>query len=116
MKSSDIAVGKNYLREDEIGALKLIVEQYLAFAEAQARAHRPMYMKDWIEALDLILTMNKKELLTNAGTISAKIAEKKAKSEYAEYKKQERIEKKLESIRELERDINALKKDQEKNP
>lgn len=116
VKSSDIAVGKNYLNKDELEALKLIVEQYLAFAEAQARAHRPMYMKDWIEALDLILTMNRKELLSNAGTISAKIAEKKAKSEYSEYKKQERIEKRLESIRELERDLNALKEDQEKNP
>lgn len=116
VKSSDISVGKNYLHEDELNALKLIVEQYLAFAESQARAHRPMYMKDWIEALDLILAMNKKELLTNAGTISAKLAQQKAKTEYVEYKKQEAIERRIESIKELERDLEAVNQSQEKNP
>lgn len=40
--------------------LKLIVEQFLAFAEAQAMAHKPLYMKDWIEKLKLVLTMNEK--------------------------------------------------------
>ena len=54
----DVGIGKNYLSEQELQALKLIVEQYLAFAESQALAQRPMYMKDWIKRLDLILTMN----------------------------------------------------------
>ena len=58
VRKQDITIGKNYLREDELQALKLIVEQYLAFAEAQALAHRPMYMKDWKERLDLILKLN----------------------------------------------------------
>ena len=54
VKSTDVGIGKNYLSKEEIEALKLIVEQYLSFAEAQAQAHRPMYMKDWMENLDLI--------------------------------------------------------------
>lgn len=64
-------IGKNYLSEEELSSLKLIVEQYLSFAEAQAQAHRPMYMQDWITNLDLILQMNRKEILTGAGKISA---------------------------------------------
>ena len=55
---SDIDVGKNYLTEDEVGLLKLIVEQYLAFAEVQARAHVPMYMRDWVDRLRMVLTMS----------------------------------------------------------
>lgn len=54
---ADITVGKNYLNEEEISMLKLIVEQFLAFAEAQAMAHKPLYMRDWIEKLKLVLTM-----------------------------------------------------------
>jgi len=59
VRKADVTTGKNYLTEEELQALKLIVEQYLAFAEAQAHAQRPMYMKDWIDRLGLILTMNK---------------------------------------------------------
>lgn len=63
----DVGIGKNYLSEQELQALKLIVEQYLAFAESQALAQRPMYMKDWIKRLDLILTMNEYTILDHAG-------------------------------------------------
>lgn len=74
VKSTDILVGKNYLNEDELNTLKLIVEQYLAFAETQARAHQRMFQKDWIEALDMILRMNRKELLSGNGHISKELS------------------------------------------
>ena len=67
---SDIAVGKNYLTEEEVGLLKLIVEQYLTFAEAQAMAHVPMYMRDWVERLRMVLTMNKRSILEDAGRMN----------------------------------------------
>ena len=51
VRKTDIGIGKNYLKEEEMEMLKLIVEQYLAFAEAQALAHKPMYMVDWIKRL-----------------------------------------------------------------
>lgn len=57
---ADVLIGKNYLNEEEIGVLKLIVEQYLAYAETQALQHKPMYMKDWIDKLRMVLTMNEK--------------------------------------------------------
>ncbi len=54
--------------------LGLLVEQYLAFAETMAQQHIPMYMKDWIARLDIILKLNGRELLTHAGKISHQLA------------------------------------------
>ena len=105
----DVGVGKNYLSEQELQALKLIVEQYLAFAESQALAQRPMYMKDWIKRLDLILTMNEYTILDHAGKVSHELALQHAESEYTLYHEQERQAEHLESIRELDRDLKALK-------
>ena len=105
---SDIVVGKNYLSEDEIKILKLIVEQFLAFAEAQAESHVPMYMKDWVEHLKMVLVMNRKSILEDAGRISHQMAVAKAEAEYNKYKNaQHRIEH-LESIKELDADIRRL--------
>lgn len=106
----DVGIGKNYLSEQELQALKLIVEQYLAFAESQALAQRPMYMKDWIKRLDLILTMNEYTILDHAGKVSHELALQHAELEYALFHEQECQAEHLESIRELDRDLKALKK------
>ena len=106
----DVGIGKNYLSEQELQALKLIVEQYLAFAESQALAQWPMYMKDWIKRLDLILTMNEYTILDHAGKVSHALALQHAESEYTLFHEKERQAEHLESIRELDRDLKALKK------
>lgn len=106
----DIKIGKNYLKEEEINILKLIVEQFLAYAEAQAMAEKPMYMRDWAEKLGLILTMNDKNILDHAGSISHKLAIAKADDEYDKYKQKERLLERLESIKELENDIKQIGK------
>lgn len=108
VRKSDIEIGKNYLNREELEQLKLIVEQYLAFAEAQAKAHRPMYMADWQKALGLILQMNGRELLSNSGKISHELAKQKANTEYNTYKKIQKQQQKLESIRELSEDLERL--------
>ena len=105
---SDIAIGKNYLTEDEVGLLKLIVEQYLAFAEAQAMAHVPMYMRDWVERLRMVLTMNKRSVLEDAGRISHELAMHKASEEYQKYQTKILEQQHLDSIKELEQDLQAL--------
>lgn len=115
VKSTDIGIGKNYLNEQELGTLKLIVEQYLAFAETQAKLHIDMTMKDWIEKLDIILQMNGRELLKNAGKISGKLAIDKAHTEFDNYKEKERIAEKIESLKELEHDILSLSLANEKD-
>ncbi|MCQ2339646.1 MAG: virulence RhuM family protein [Paludibacteraceae bacterium] len=109
---SDIAVGKNYLNEDEIEMLKLIVEQFLAFAEAQAKSHIPMYMKDWVERLKMVLTMNQKSILQDAGRISHRMALEKAEVEFDKFKAKELEQQHLESIKELDADLKKL---QQKN-
>ena len=105
---SDIEIGKNYLTEEEVGLLKLIVEQYLAFAEAQALAHVPMYMADWVERLRMVLTMNQRSILEDAGRISHELAMEKANEEYRKYQMALREEEHLESLRELEQDLKEL--------
>ena len=109
VRKQDILVGKNYLNEDELKALKLIVEQYLAYAEAQALAHRPMYMRDWKERLDVILKLNERNVLEGPGNISHELAKQKAESEYTKYKEIEKEQIHLESIKELDKDIKQLK-------
>ena len=108
VRKSDTQTGKNYLTEDEIKVLKLIVEQFLAFAEAQAIAHVPMYMKDWIEHLKMVLTMNRKSILEDAGRISHQMALQKADEEYSKYKHILRVAEHLESIKELNEDLKRI--------
>lgn len=70
IKKTDVSIAKNYLNEDEIKLLGLLVEQYLAFAETMAQQRTPMYMADWINRLDAILQLNGRELLSHAGKIT----------------------------------------------
>ena len=107
---ADTTIGKNYLNEEEINMLKLIVEQFLAYAEAQAYAHKPMYMRDWVEKLKLVLTLNEKNILEDAGHISHQLAMSKAGEEYTKYKEIQRSIEHLNSIKELDDDIKRLKK------
>ena len=105
---SDIDVGKNYLTEEEVNLLKLIVEQYLAFAEAQALAHMPMYMRDWVDRLRMVLTMNQRSILEDAGRVSHELAKQKANEEYQKYQAKRLEEQHLKSLKELESDLKKL--------
>lgn len=106
----DVGIGKNYLNEDEIKLLGLLVEQYLAFAETMASQQIPMYMKDWIQRLDAILQLNGREILTHAGKISNKLAIEKSGDEYVKFKEIQKNKEKKESLKELENDIKNLTK------
>ena len=79
-------IAKNYLTHEETKSLNRIVSLYLDFAEMQAEEHRPMYMKDWINILDDFLRISRKDILTHAGKISAKLAKEKADQEYDKFK------------------------------
>lgn len=104
----DVSIAKNYLNEEEIKLLGLLVEQYLTFAETMASQRKPMAMNDWYERLDAILSINGRELLSHKGTISHEAALEKSSQEYEEYKKNLRkIEKQL-NLKELEQDIKKL--------
>lgn len=109
IKKSDVSIAKNYLNEDEMKLLGLLVEQYLAFAETMAQQHTPMYMKDWMERLDLILQLNGRELLTHAGKISHETALKKSGEEHEKYQLIQKGLEREQSLKELEEDIKKLK-------
>lgn len=86
IRKSDALVAKNYLEQDEMRALELIVSGYLDFAENQANRNMPMTMQDWAQHLDRILMATEHELLTNAGTISMEVARQHAETEWEKYR------------------------------
>jgi hypothetical protein len=108
IKKSDVSIAKNYLNEDEMRLLGLLVEQYLAFAETMAQQQTPMYMKDWIQRLDSILQLNGRELLSHAGKISHEKAMKKSEEELEKYRNAQKAIEKEQSLKELEQDIKKL--------
>ena len=112
IKKTEVSIAKNYLNEDEMKLLGLLVEQYLAFAETMAQQKMPMYMKDWIDRLDAIVQLNGRELLTHAGSISHQQALEKSSEEHLKYREQQRKLEKENSLKELEHDIKQLKSNQ----
>ena len=104
----EVSVAKNYLNEDEMKLLGLLVEQYLAFAETMAQQQTPMYMNDWIARLDGLLQLNGRELLTHAGTISHQMAIDKSEEEFQKYKVEQKAIEKEQSLKEIEEDIKRL--------
>jgi hypothetical protein len=110
IKKSDVIIAKNYLKEDEIKLLGLLVEQYLAFAQTMAQQQTPMYMADWANRLDTILQFNGRELLTHAGKISYEMALEKSAEALEEYKESQKIIEKEQSLIEIEADIKKLEK------
>ena len=83
---SDVSIAKNYLREDEMRSLERIVSAYLDLAEDRAERHIPMTMEDWSKRLDLFLMADDREVLQDAGKITAEIAKAKAETEFERYR------------------------------
>ncbi|MDQ3190450.1 MAG: virulence RhuM family protein [Bacteroidota bacterium] len=110
IRKNDVAIAKNYLDENEMKLLGLLVEQFLAFAETMAQQQTPMYMKDWIDRLDSILQLNGRELLTHAGKISHQMALEKSSGEFDKFKETQRKIEIEQSLKEIEADIKKIKK------
>ena len=110
VRKGDVTIAKNYLDEEEMVALNLLVEQYLAFAEAQAQQRKPMYMKDWIKRLNDILTINERQVLEHAGRIRKELADEMAEKEYEKFKVQQQAMEMGESLNRLEEDLKEIGK------
>lgn len=108
VRKGDVSIAKNYLNEEEIIALNLLVEQYLAFAEAQAHQRKAMYMKDWIKRLNDILTINEREVLEHAGRIRKEIADEMAGKEYEKFIVKQQASERIESLEQLENDLKKM--------
>jgi hypothetical protein len=85
VRKADVTVAKNYLHEEEVQELNRIVTMYLDYAEEQARRRRTLYMRDWRDKLDAFLQFNERDVLQNAGKVSAEIAQKLALDEFDKF-------------------------------
>jgi len=109
--AQDTKVAKNYLTENELKRLNLIVSLYLDFAELQATSGRLMKMADWIEKLDQFLLISERELLTHSGKVSAEKAALKAEKEFEKYRKEQGKK----YISDFDRAIDMLKQEELKS-
>ncbi|MCX6152724.1 MAG: virulence RhuM family protein [Candidatus Kapabacteria bacterium] len=103
---SDVSIAKNYLAENEIGDLNLLVSAFLDLAEFQARRNQLMNMKDWLERTNKFLESNSLEILPNAGNISHEHAVEKAHQEFEQF----RIEQDKKYISDLDKEIKKISK------
>jgi hypothetical protein len=85
-RKTDVSIAKNYLNQDELKTLNLIVSAYLDFAELQAVARKPMTMAKWIAKLDDFIRISDREILTHAGRISHETARLKAEAEFETFR------------------------------
>ncbi|OGQ99217.1 MAG: hypothetical protein A2505_08095 [Deltaproteobacteria bacterium RIFOXYD12_FULL_55_16] len=86
IRKADIGIAKNYLSEEELRALNNLAEQYLIFAEGQAARRIAMTMQDWVTKLEGFLTLNDREILPDAGKVSAQIAKAHAELEFVKFR------------------------------
>jgi hypothetical protein len=101
---SDVVIAKNYLNENEIGDLNLLVSAFLDLAEFQARRNQLMNMKDWLDRTNKFLESNSLDVLPNAGTVSHEQAVEKAHQEYDHF----RIEQDKNYMSDLDRELKRL--------
>lgn len=83
---TDMAIAKNYLNKEELLGLNNIVEQYLIFAESQAKRKQAMFMQDWEKKLNEFLKLNDRDILGDLGKVSQVVAKTLALKEYEKYR------------------------------
>jgi len=106
VRKQDVAIAKNYLKEDEIKDLNEVVTMYLDYAERQARKRQTVTMEQWADKLDGFLAFNEQEILTHAGKVKAEVAKKIAEARYVEFDNKRKIDEALaadeEDLKQLE--------------
>jgi len=110
IRKPDVGVAKNYLSQDELMELNLIVDQYLSFAELQARNRKPMYMADWEKKLHDFLTLNERQILLDAGKISHQLAVDMAEKEFETFNKKQIALSDEQSMKLLDNEMTKLGK------
>lgn len=82
----DVTVAKNYLTENEMAQLQRLVSAYLDVAEDMALRKIPMTMQDWETRLNKFIEVTDREILQDAGKVTAEIAKAHAESEFEKYR------------------------------
>jgi hypothetical protein len=107
---SDVIIAKNYLTEDELKRLGLIVSQYLDFAELQALDRKPMTMRDWIAKLDAFLMAGGQRILNHGGNVTAGEAKQKAEREFEQFEIKRRALEDAKAEAEFAQQVDVLAK------
>lgn len=109
VRRSDVTVAKNYMTQEEISTLNLIVNMYLDYAELQAKNRKPVYMADWENRLTEFLRFNGREVLEHFGTVKRELAEKLALEQYELFDTHRRALESADDIDELTADVKRIK-------
>lgn len=109
VRRNDVTVAKNYMTQEEISTLNLIVNMYLDYAELQAKNRKPMYMADWENRLADFLRFNGREVLEHLGTVKRELAEKLALEQYELFDAHRRALDSADDIDELTADVKRIK-------
>ena len=104
IRKSDMVIAKNYLNEEELAGLNSIVEQYLIFAESQAKRKQAMFMLDWDKKLSEFLKLNDRDILGDLGKVSHVVAEALALGEYEKY----RVEQDKNYVSDFDREVKKI--------
>lgn len=118
VRKTDVAIAKNYLKEDEIDMLNRIVVMWLDYAEDQAKRRKQVFMKDWEQKLDDFLKFIERNVLPDAGNVTKQEADDFARNEYEQFAERRREYKESlgleENIKQLEEAAKQLEQDQKK--
>jgi len=109
IRKHDVGVAKNYLTEDELKALNRIVTMYLDYAEEQASRHRAMTMREWADKLDAFLQFNEREVLKDAGRVTAELAQQLAEEQFEAFQIQQRLQEAAEPNSDFDRAVAKVK-------
>lgn len=109
VRRGDVTVAKNYMTQEEISTLNLIVNMYLDYAELQAKNRNPMHMADWESRLADFLRFNGREVLEDFGTVKRELAEKLALEQYELFDTHRRALESADDIDELTADVKRIK-------
>lgn len=116
IRKTDVSIAKNYLSEDELKQLNLIVDQYLSFAELQAQRRKPMHMADWAAKLHDFLTLNDREILKSAGKITHDLAKELAETEFEKFDQKRREFESKNPVSDFDKEIKKIEDQKKRKP
>jgi hypothetical protein len=108
IRKGDVIIAKNYLSEEEMPELNLIVDQYLSFAELQARQKKAMKMADWVRKLHDFLTLNDRQILSDAGKVSHDLAKELAEKQFEQFDAQRRKFEAQNPVSDFDKEVKRL--------
>ena len=116
IRRTDVSVAKNYLGEEEMRQLNLIVDQYLSFAELQARQKKAMRMTDWVRKLHDFLTLNDRSILTDLGRVSHELAKQLAEVQFDRFEAKRRAFEASHPVSDFDREVHKIEAARSKSP